>query len=319
MTPDLRILRGLCAATVVALGLPAPASANAVTAIDTFMILRTPTAGAPGINCNGQAAFYCDTFSDGAESPAGGQFFNGATGSYGVLGSYPAGAEAAGRLSLDSALGGPFVNAAGGGRSLQRSVLLTDANPASPAGLKQGLHTFGVYGVFDLTLPPAIGDGYGILINDSGPGGGTSSIDLLLRHDEDGNVVIRLQLQDFIQHQILTLERDLLIVPDGADQIEFRLQRADLATNTISAAYRFIDGSQASAFIEMQATVPFFQHTSWARGGFFATQKIPEPGMLALLGLALAAGMALPAARQRVRGNDRDRGQRTALIERGPS
>jgi hypothetical protein len=90
-------------------------------------------------------------------------------GSYVVLGSYPAGAESNDKLQLDSSLGGPFINAAGGTRTLQRSILPTSADPATGEGLKWGVHTFSVFGLFDLTIPPLPRDGYGIAVNDGGP------------------------------------------------------------------------------------------------------------------------------------------------------
>jgi hypothetical protein len=280
------------AATAVALVLSAPAGASVVTAIDDFMITR-----------NGQD-FYHDAFGDGNPSPAGGSFFTGAPGTYAVLGSYPAGAESGGKLALDSSLGGPFVNALGRGRTLQRSILPTDADPSTENGLKQQFHTFALFGLFDLAIPPAIGDGYGIALNDGGPNlPANTSIDLFVRREENGTVMIRFQEQDFLNDIVNTLERDDLVIPIGADQIELRLQRGDLDTDAVTAAYRFWGGGLAfvADFNPMQATVDIFQDgRGWARGAFFAVQAIPEPGTLALLGLAAAIGVVPICRRSRI-------------------
>ena len=283
-----------------AFALPIPASATAISAIDEFVITRNLITSSPLGAYEGQQVFYRDSFSDGAVSPSGGSFFNSDLGTYVVLGSYPADAESGGKLGLDSSLGGPFTNANGASRTLQRSVLPTSADPTNQAGLKQTVHTFSVFGLFDLTIPPVPRDGYGIAINDGGPLGGTESIDLLVRREENGGLVIRLQEQDFLNGVVNTLELDSLNIPTGADQIELRLQRADLNTGALTASYRFWDdGSVIGAFTVMSATADFFTNNSSARGAFFAvegTAAVPEPNTLALL---LGGAWALAATTQR--------------------
>jgi hypothetical protein len=300
---------GGAVAIAAAMVLPIPVQATAVTAIDEFVITRSGITGSilGTYPDEAQQVFYRDSFGDGTPPPSTGSFFNGSTGTYNLIGSFPAGAELGGKLGMDSSLGGAFINAGGASRTLQRAVLPTDINPSSEAGLKQAFHTFSVFGLFDLTdltIPPVGGDGYGIAVNDGGPLGATESIDLLVRREMDNSLVIRLQEQDFLNSVVNTLELDSLVIPLGADQIELQLQRADLTTGALVASYRFWDDGTAMSpsFTTMSATADFFTNNGWARGVFFAVEAVkavPEPGTLPLL---LLGGVGLFAAtRQRRR------------------
>ena len=296
---------GGAVAIAAAMVLPIPVQATAVTAIDEFVITRSGITSSLLGTYEGRQVFYRDSFGDGTPPPSAGSFFNGTTGTYNVLGSYPAGAELGGKLGMDSSLGGPFINAIGAGRTLQRSVLPTDADPLTQARLKETFHTFSVFGLFDLTIPPVRGDGYGIAVNDGGPLGSTESIDFFVRREMNDSLVIRLQEQDFLNSVVNTLELDSLLIPTGVDQIELQLQRADLETGALIASYRFWDDGTAMSpsFTTMSATADFFTNSGWARGVFFAVEAVkavPEPSTLALLLLGGVGLFAVTRQRRRV-------------------
>ena len=296
---------GGAVAIAAAMVLPIPVQATAVTAIDEFVITRSGITSSLLGTYEGRQVFYRDSFGDGTPPPSAGSFFNGTTGTYNVLGSYPAGAELGGKLGMDSSLGGPFINAIGAGRTLQRSILPTDVDPLTQAGLKETFHTFSVFGLFDLTIPPVRGDGYGIAVNDGGPLGSTESIDFFVRREMNDSLVIRLQEQDFLNSVVNTLELDSLLIPTGVDQIELQLQRADLETGALIASYRFWDDGTAMSpsFTTMSATADFFTNSGWARGVFFAVEAVkavPEPSTLPLLLLGGAGLFAVTRQRRRV-------------------
>lgn len=263
----------------------ARASATVVTAIDEFIITRSGVPESPLSVYDGRRVFYRDSFNDGLTPTSGGEFFTGATGIYSVVGNYPASAESASRLIIESSRGSDFTNAAGGRRLLQSSVLPTDADPTTAAGMKAAFHTFAVYGLFDLVIPPVAADGYGIQLNDSSPAGTTESIDLFVNREANGILVVRLQEQDFVDDVIDTISALQLSIPVGADQIELQLERGDLLTSEIAASFRFWSGGAAVSSFTMLGTGEIFTRNDWVRGGFFAVQAVPvpEPDTLALV------------------------------------
>lgn len=294
---SIRTLVGISAVAIAA-SWPLPSAATAITAIDEFIITRSGIpAGSTLGGYDGRSVFYRDSFTNGDVPPSGGSFVDPAvTASYTVLGSYAATAESGGKLALDSSLGGDFTNANGGGRTLQRSTLNTNIDPASAAGLKP-IYTFSVFGLFDLTIPTLAGDGYGIALADSNPGGATESIDLLLRREENGNLVIRFQEQDFLNGVVNTISLLTLSaanIPMGADQIELQLERGATANTDVTAWFRFWTGGSAPAsFTQLAGTTQLFTTNGWATGIFFAVEAIrpvPEPATLSLL-LAATAGL----------------------------
>jgi hypothetical protein len=298
---------GLAVGLLAAVAIPGAVHASAVTFLDHLIITRnlTPLPGAPGTlgTYEGAGIFYQDQFFDGLEPPSGGQYFGPVAGTYFIqYGAYGPSDESGGKLRLDSSMGGATTNAAGQGRRSQQVTLPSSTNTAqSVQGLIQAFHTFSVYGLFDLTLPPNPTDGYGIQIQDNGPAlNATEELGIQLRRNADSTLSIRSIQQNFAGGVLTVLDDDPLVIPAGADQIEFRLQRATLGSDLVTAAYRFWDnGAPATAFTVMDNPADFFNNRGWARAGFRASENlVPEPGTLALVFGAL--GVLAFAARRRI-------------------
>ena len=157
-----------------------------------------------------------------------------------------------------------------------------------------------MFGLSDLAVPARVGDGCGIALADGGAQRSAPSFDLLLRRDENGGVHSRFQEHGFRNRVITTLERGLLTVPVGADQVELRLERADPDSDAVTAADRFRDGgASVGDWTTLSRSADFFRCHAWGRGPFFAVEAVPEPGPL---GLLLAVGAALLPSSGRHRG-----------------
>jgi hypothetical protein len=278
---------------LAAVAIPGAVYASALTFLDHLIITRnlTPLPGELGTlgTYEGAGIYYQDLFSDGLVPPAGGQFFGPNPGAYFIqFGSYGPTDESSGKLRLDSAKGGPATNAAGQGRQTQQVTLPSSINTnQSVQGLIQAFHTFSVYGLFDIALPPDPIDGYGIQIQDNGPAlTATEELAIQIFRTQGGSMVIQWFRQDFAGGGITPLDADTLVIPAGADQIELRLARASAASDLVTGAYRFWDsGSPVTAFTVMDNPANFFNTRGWARAGFraFEQLRVPEPDTLALV------------------------------------
>jgi len=303
-----RWFRG-CLPVVLLVGVATPGavSASSVTFLDHLTITRnlTPTAGPTSLGIyEGAGIFYRDQFDDQAEPTSGGSFVGPTAGTYFIqFGGYGGSDESGGKLRLDSSLGGPAANATGQGRRTQQATLPTSTNTSqSVGGLIQGFHTFSVYGLFDVTIPPNPIEGYGIQIQDNGPMlNATEELAIQVFRQQGGNVVIQWFRQNFAGGSLTPLDSDALVIPAGANQIELRLDRASTASDFVTAAYRFWgNGSPVTAFTVMDNPAEFFNTRGWARAGFraFEELRVPEPGTVALLLGALGA-LILAARRRR--------------------
>lgn len=270
-------------------------AANAVVVhLDEFVVTR-----------NG-ATYFADSFGDGNPPPSAPNFPNGQPASYTVLGSFAAGSEAGGRLTLDSANGLLTQNANEAPRRTLRSALNSSVDSSD---LNSGLKiddTLSVTGLFDLDpLGGPLFNGYSIRFTDRAAGVVNQVADLVVRFDPvSGEVEIIYNLQDFAANQITEAGRVELAPPAGADQIRLQIARPatgfdgiNFANTDFFASYSYLQGGAVVGGGAFATPISLFQGENFVRAEFIAFESlpavVPEPGVLTLLGVGLAAVAAL--------------------------
>lgn len=283
----MRVSLALIALSLAVASLPAGA---VVVETDEFSIIK-----------NGNTIFD-DAFNNNSPPPTAPNFSDGSAGSYAVTGSFPANAEATGRLRMNSANGGAVVNANGSTNRSQSATLLTNADPNN---LVNGLKiddTFSVTGVFSLVpLGGPLYSGYGIgLLDGSGGSPKRNEWNLQLQYSTTlGKDIIRFSWQDFDADTITTLGFSVLSAPDGADSIVFRLTRPDVELFDLVASFAFLDGESVSDWQTFENFGSVFQDKNWVRAFFFAASTdVPEPASLTLVLLALLGTVAATKRRR---------------------
>jgi len=252
-----------------------------VAEIDTFTITR-----------NG-SLFFTDPFSDGVSPPSAPSPF-----SYGVQGTFPAGSESGGLLTLNTINGALSFNAQGVARRTLGATLLTDTSSDLSLGLKVD-DTLLIQGTF--VLVPITGplfQTYGLQLIDALPGGATHQlIQLFVQFDDVTTHTVRLSyiLQNFDAQTIIGLGSVPFAPPAGADEITLSLSRPDTSNDQFFASWTFLASGVPVGGGSFATPGLMFQGENFVRARFFASDSVPLPGSLVLVALG---GCVLACARR---------------------
>ena len=246
-----------------------------------------------GVVRNG-AAIFVDPFDDGLPPPNAPDFASGATASYAVVGSFPAGSESAGRLTIDTDNGVVHANAGGAARQTTSALLQTPAN-SSGLGIDDMLR---LRGLFDLSTP--VGpryNGYGIEFSDAAGGVQHQAAQLQVRFNEVTQVTeIDYHLQDYDSASIIDLGHTAFAPPAGADQILLQIARPDTGNLEFLASYFYLDSGNVVGSGSFATPASLFDGEDYVHAYFFASAAVvPEPQTVALFaaGLGVLAGVRL--------------------------
>lgn len=215
------------------------------------------------------------------------------SGTYVVGGTIPNGAEAGGKLTLDSAWGSVGPNALGQPRQSVGIIGRTGTSSGDPSSLgRNDLISFSA--VFDIVDPVGpLNNGYGLVLRESGPQGVLNrSLSMQVQYlSSDGKSLIRLYEQDFITGTVNVLWQIPFAVPTGADQIALELSNEGTQSTAFQALYAFGaggvfgPGERAGQTGEMFLTADYVRPQIQVYSALPAA--VPEPSTWALSFIAL--------------------------------
>ena len=205
--------------------------------LDSFRITR-----------NANSSFFYDSFGNGI-APATGTApeVSAGTPTYGVNGVFT---EAGGRLLFTGAnaelIEGSIIDNTVGQTLLARTNISTD--------LTQGLKNdddVTVEAIFDIVSPGTIYDRYGVRLMDRLQGGtgsppdqlGDNVVNLVVSHNIDDTVTIKLVQQNFVAGTLETLASTPLNPPAGATQIALRLHYDTTAVGDVIASFDYLNAA----------------------------------------------------------------------------
>ena len=256
---------------------------------------------------NGATIFH-DPFEDNAPPPVAPNFTNGNPASYFVSGTLE---EASGKVTLND-VGAAIVPGVGapGFFFFEEARLLTNIDPEDlDAGLKND-DTFSVTGIFDLVVPAASREFYGVRFTDTTQTAeGNDRLNLAVRRGADGVDRVQFFRLDATANTFTSFAAALL--EPGHDQISLTLARTSATSNAITSSFFYIDGGAPGSTTTFINTADIFNGENWTRAAFVFAAPVPEPSSLLLLGAGLAglaalsrrryAGLTCPCRRSRPR------------------
>ena len=248
--------------------------------IDNFRIYRNPA------NPAGSLVFQ-DTFSNGIAPGVADPtltFADGTTvATYAVSGTFT---ESAGNAVLDTQSGHAApISAVGTGGALagQTATLLSNSTTDTAVGLKKQ-NSFIIEGLFDLSIPDDLREGYGIRLTDR-TGNlpaqlGNDTLELMVRKGANGNIQVTFRDIDFTGGIVTRLDSFEFVPIASETQIVLRLSHA-VNSPDIIASFDFIDSVGAvTRTITLTQAGQVFTGEDWTRAGFFANAPSPTDSFL---------------------------------------
>lgn len=280
------------AAVAAAAALAAPGAGAVTGVLHDFIVTRDG------------AQYFRDAFADGLAPPSAPPYIaSGNPVSYYVGGSYPAGSEADGRLTLDSNQGGIGTSANGVPSRTQRATLLTNADQNSTNGLKPS-RTFTLSALLDMTTvsgPGSIGVRF---VDRTVNATGTSSLrESLAVEYVPSSGTVRMRHQDFFRGEVQTLGS--LSTPLGADEVRLILSHPVVDVPLAIGSAEFFDHGQSLGIFDIGGAASIFNYRQFVRPELAAGMSLPVPEphtvSMMLIGLGLIAWRRWRRAGQRTR------------------
>lgn len=228
--------------------------------------------------------FFLDSFADGLPPPSAPNFANGNAGNY-LLGGTYLGAEANGKLSLDSANGSLGSNASGDSTQTQRATLLSNNDPLNTInGLKPN-HTFTVSALVDIGLSSGNGS-IAVRLSDRGPNpNNTGAVSEFVSVEFIPTAsIVRMRRQDFVMDQILPIGS--MTVPVGAEQVRLILSHPLAGDAAVIGSAEFFDNGDSMGVFALGGVATIFNYNQFTRAEFSAgvtLAPVPESKTYAML------------------------------------
>jgi len=242
------------------------------------------------ISTRNGALHFMDSFNDGLAPPNSPNFASGAAHTYYIgAGTLMPGAEAGGKLTLNSDWGSTTTSANGSPSSTLRLTVQSNTDPSNPASGLKPHHTFAVSALVDIA--GASGQGSIQLRLDDrtspiqGPQVIPSTVNEMISIDFiSSNQTVRFRRQDFVDDTVTTIST--IAIPTLADQVRLMLLHPSANVNLVYAAAEFFDDGQSLGVYALPGQAQIFEYSQFTRIELAAAHTVvavPEPETYAMM------------------------------------